>query len=76
MKTNKLDLSSMARSWHSPYVARHEIERFSGGILSAKYMANLDSQGNGIPGRIKIGRKVAYPVSSVIEWMEERGEVI
>ena len=66
------DLSSLRKSWPSPFVARQEIKNFSGGITSAKYIANLDSQGLGPPGRIKIGRKVAYPIDNLIEWLESR----
>lgn len=66
------DLSSLRKSWPSPFVARQEIKNFSGGIMSEKYIANLDSQGLGPPGRIKIGRKVAYPIDNLIEWLESR----
>jgi len=65
------DLSSLKR-WPFPYVARQEIRKFCGGIISEKYIANLDSKGLGPPGRIKVGRKVAYPVDSLIRWLEER----
>lgn len=67
-----VSLKSLANSWPSPFVAREEIERFSGGILTAKYIANLDSLGKGPSGRFRCGRKVAYPVSSLIEFMEAR----
>lgn len=66
------DLSSLKKSWPSPFVARQEVRTFSGGILTDKYLANLDSQGLGPPGRIKVGRKVAYPVDALIRWLESR----
>ena len=69
------DLSNLKKSWPSPFVARQEIKNFSGGIMSQKYLANLDSQGLGPPGRIKVGRKVAYPVDAVIKWLESRSTV-
>jgi len=35
-------------------------------------MANLDSLGQGIPGRIKIGsKKIAYPVKAVVEYLQK-----
>jgi len=68
----KITLRSLAESWPSPYVARQEIRTFSGGIISEKYIANLDSQGAGPPGRIRCGRKVAYPVNELVEWLEKR----
>jgi hypothetical protein len=76
MIQQKPDFSSLAQKWPSPFVARHEIERFTGGMVSIKYLANLDCQGLGPKIRIKVGRKIAYPVQSVIEWMESRAKVI
>ena len=73
---NKLDFSSLAQTWPSSFVARSEAERFSGGILTSKYLANLDSAGKGPPGRIRIGRKIAYPVTALISWLEGRAEAI
>lgn len=72
MSSVKPNLSLMAKNWPSPFVARHEIGNFSGGILNPKYLANLDSLGIGPQGRFKIGRKVAYPVSAVIAFLESR----
>jgi hypothetical protein len=68
----KVTLQSLADKWPSPFVARQEIRQFSGGIISEKYLANLDSQGAGPPGRIRCGRKVAYPVQELILWLERR----
>ena len=72
----KPDLSILAKNWSCPFVARAEVKEFSGGILNSKSLANLDSAGLGPTGRIRIGRKIAYPVSSLISWMENRTEVI
>jgi len=69
-------LQQMAASWPSPIVARTEIEKFTGGLISEKYQANLDSAGKGPEGRIRIGRKVAYPVSEYLTWLKERSEEI
>lgn len=74
MQKNIVNLTTLAERWPSPYVARSLVERFSGGILNPRYMANLDSQGKGPEGRIRIGRKVAYPVASLISWLEARAE--
>jgi hypothetical protein len=68
----KVTLQSLADKWPSPFVARQEIRQFSGGIISEKYIANLDSQGAGPPGRIRCGRKIAYPVNQLVEWLEGR----
>ena len=65
------DLKHLAVKWPSSIVARKRVSEFSGGILSEKYLANLDSQGLG-PERLYIGRQVAYPVGTLVEWMEHR----
>jgi len=70
----KIDLSAMAASWPSPLIARKEISRFTGGLLSEKYLANLDCAGKGPAGRVKIGRKVCYRVDALISWLEGRAE--
>jgi len=67
-----ISLKALADNWPSPYVAREEIERFSGGIITTKYIANLDSMGTGPKGRFRCGRKVVYPVASLVEFMESR----
>ena len=72
MKSVKPNLSELATKWPSAFVSRTEISHFSGGILSEKYLANLDSQGAGPPGRIRCGRKVAYRVDKLVEWLEHR----
>lgn len=69
-------LKSMGERWPSAWVARTEIERFSGGLISERYIANLDSVGKGPEGRFRSGRKVCYPVSRLIEWLEARSEPI
>ena len=66
-----LILAELAKKWPSAIVAREKIGEFSGGILSSRSMANLDSLGLG-PERIKIGRKVAYPIDSLVVWISKR----
>jgi hypothetical protein len=67
---------TMADKWPSPIVARTEIERFTGGMISEKYLANLDSAGKGPAGRVRCGRKIAYPVSEFVKWLESRSSAI
>lgn len=64
--------SQMATRWPSPIVARREIRMFTGGAISPKHLANLDSQKNGPPERIVIGGHVCYPVNSFVEWLRAR----
>ena len=74
MKQNfhKLNLSRMKEKWPSSIVAREEVRNFTGGAVSEKYLANLDSQMKGPEERFKLGRKVVYPVDSMLRWLEAR----
>lgn len=67
---------SMAERWPSAWVSRTEIERFTGGIVKEKYLANLDSAGKGPAGRVRSGRKICYKTSEVVKWLESRSAVI
>jgi hypothetical protein len=61
----------MVERWPSAIVARTAVKKFSGGLISEKYMANLDSQQLG-PERVKISGKVAYPAKSLAKWISDR----
>lgn len=65
---------AMRTNWPAPIVVRQQrhLDRFSGGLLNARTLANLDSAGKGPKGRVRIGRKVGYTVDGLIEWMRER----
>ena len=68
----KIDVfEKMGERWPSAIVARTDVGRFSGGLLKSKTLANMDSQGVG-PERVTVGRKVAYPVDSLVEWLRDR----
>ncbi len=64
-------LTELANRWPSAFVARSEVGRFTGGIVSPKSLANLDSLGEG-PPRIKCGRRVAYQAIDLVEFLKER----
>ena len=70
------DFSSLTRKWPSSFVARGEVGNFTGGIVNPRTLANLDSLGKGPPGRVRIGRKIAYPVLQFTEWLTKRAEVV
>jgi len=72
MKKKAIDLSEFAVAWGAPYVERQCLREFSGGALNSRTAANHDSRGDGIKGRIRMGRKILYPVQEVIAWMEAR----
>ena len=69
-------LAEMADKWPSQIIARTEVEKFTGGLISERYISNLDSAGLGPKGRFRSGRKVCYPVANFIEWLEKRSEPI
>ena len=75
--SHEFDLTTLADNWSSPLVARtqQQLDKFSGGILNARSLANADCLGTGPKGRVRIGRKVAYPVNSLISWMQQKREV-
>lgn len=52
-------------------IARKDIDKYLGGVISKGYLANLDSNGNG-PPKVKIGRHVAYLRAPLIEWLAMR----
>jgi hypothetical protein len=72
MKTKAFDFQELAESWLSPLVARREMEKFTGGALRPRTLANLDSSGEGPPVRVVIGRAVCYPARELCIWLEER----
>lgn len=69
------DFSSMIEKWPSAFVSRDQVEQFTGGMIKSRYLANLDSVGKGPQGRVRCGRKVAYPTVKFVEWLEDRSTV-
>ena len=65
-------LREMAKRWPSTIVARSSVKEFSGGLFSPGTLANADSRGEGPEGRLIFGRKTAYPVDALIDWMASR----
>lgn len=66
------DFSQIKNNNPSGYILRKDLTEKTGGLLHGRTMANLDSLGLGIPGRLLIGkRKVAYPVQAVVEYLKK-----
>ena len=55
-----------------PAIARQEVEKYFGGAIKAKTLANMDSKGEGPKGAFKIGRTVMYPTKSLAEFLDSR----
>ena len=60
--------------WPSEFVARSEIFAFTGGALRPGTMANADCDGVGPKDSFMLGRKVVYPVTSLIEWLRGKAQ--
>lgn len=56
-------------------LTRQKLHDLTGGLVSVKTLANLDSEGEGILPRLRIGGKVAYPKSAAISWLEKRCQI-
>lgn len=52
-----------------PTIARKNVERQLGGIITAKTLANADSAGEGPLGAFQVGRQVVYPTESLVNWL-------
>ncbi|MCR4555194.1 MAG: hypothetical protein K5766_00065 [Alphaproteobacteria bacterium] len=78
-KNKKLTLNIFEKlKEYCPYgvIFRKDISKITGGILNPHTMAQLDSRGFGIKNKKIIGRKVAYKIDDVIQWLEENTELI
>ena len=53
-------------------ITRKKLHELTGGLVSEKTLANLDSLGEGIQPRMRIGGKVAYPKEAAITFLKQR----
>ena len=67
---NQLKLETLSKTL-PPLISRDHVEKYLGGVITAKTLANLDSEGKG-PKRMRIGRKVAYMTEDLLEWLSLR----
>lgn len=59
-----------------PILARSEVPKLTGGMISSGRLANLDYMGQG-PRKVTMGRRVGYLRADFIRWMRSRNaEVI
>ena len=70
------DFSQIIENNSSGWMLRSDLTEKTGGLIHSRTAANLDSLGQGIPGRITMGRKVAYPVLNVVKFLEEKYRVV
>lgn len=62
----------MVDRWPSAIVARRDVEKFTGGMVKSKFLANQDSLGTGPDDRIEIAGRIGYPIESLIIWLRAR----
>ena len=63
----------LTKPWGAGIVARREVGRFTGGLITGRTLANLDSRGQGPGGAMRVGRQVAYPATRLARWLYRRG---
>lgn len=65
------EIDRLMKAWGSPWVARGEVGKFSGGLVSPGTLRNKDSAGTG-PKRFKIGSKTGYLTYELSKWFVGR----
>lgn len=58
-----------------PVIARKQVERFLGGMVSRKVLANADSRGEGPEESYAVGKCVVYKTRSLLHWLVRRRNV-
>ena len=71
---SKINFDNLIRTL-PPMISRDQVEKYLGGVISSKTLANLDSEGKG-PRRMRIGRKVAYFTEDLLEWLSLRAKLL
>lgn len=68
-----MNIKIIFQKWTSPYISREKFCELTGGMINYKTLRNLDSKGEGIPGKIRVSAKrVVYPVENALTWLNER----
>lgn len=52
-----------------PFIARADVERHLGGIVTGKTLSNADARGEGPEVAYAVGRKVVYSRESLLQWL-------
>ncbi len=52
-----------------PVIARHQVDRFLGGLVSPFTVKNSDLAGTGPEVAWRVGNKVAYKTDSLVGWL-------
>jgi hypothetical protein len=70
---DEYNFNGMVEKWPSTMVFRGQVKDFTGGVICAGTMANIDSdpEQEG-PPRVRFGRKIAYPLVPFVAWLNKR----
>jgi len=70
--TKQRFIETLVDGWASKIVARSKVGEFSGGAICGRTVANAESQGDRVPGRMRIGRQIVYPAGELAAWIAEK----
>lgn len=80
MPKSPVSANDFIAKWPAPVVARVEAWNATGGLISSKQLANLDSEGAGPPEAVRLGGegrgKIAYPAVSFFRWLVEQLQAV
>lgn len=58
-----------------PFIARTDVDRLLGGIVSGKTLSNADARGEGPEVAYAVGRKVVYSREALLQWVSRNFSV-
>ena len=58
------------------YIARSDVERLLGGIVTGKTLANADARGNGPEVAYAVGRKIGYTRTALLDWLAANFSIV
>ena len=66
------DWEALAKHWPSSFISRNKVQEFTGGLISSRTLANLDSLNEGPPSFRWKNKKIFYEVDPFVKWMRKR----
>lgn len=63
------DFAEALRNGLPPVIARHEVDKYLGGLVSPLTIRNADREGKGPDVAWRVGKKIAYKTESLISWL-------
>jgi hypothetical protein len=72
---DKEELLAILASELPPVIARKDVDRFLGGLVTRKTLANADARGEGPEMAYAVGRNVAYRREALLDWLSRNFSV-